>query len=133
MKIKKTFIVLLCLMVTICSGCVGKEYSFQRPIDEIASVKIVWAESSLDYSVVKTLSDTEKNDFIKQFQHIKFRSYVGDPPEVYGYSIMIIYEDGNYEMICHFASEYVKNKEVRFLWKMCDESAFQKIIKKFSA
>lgn len=130
-KILLFFILSLLVLLTF-TGCSGKLYSFKESIDEIESIEIVSAESSLDYAVVKTLSETEKNDFLQQFQKIEFNKYLGDPPGVHGDSIKITYQSGFYEIICYFDSEYVKNGITQFGWNRCDEESFNNLINDFS-
>ena len=69
----KTLLIILFSLVLVClNGCGGREYSFKEPIDEIESIEIVWAENSLEFTVIKTLSEEEKEDFLDKFQKIKF-------------------------------------------------------------
>ena len=114
-----------------CS-CSKKTYSFKKTVDDIKSIEIVFAESSLDYTVLKTLSNVEKNDFIDQFQKIEFHNYyVGDPMSVTGNAVKITYYNGDYEIICYFWSEYVKNGEVYYVRKSCDEKMLTELIDSF--
>ncbi len=126
------FIILASLVLLSLTGCDAKSYSFKKTIDEIESIEIVSAENSLEYTVVKTISETKKVDFLEQFQAIQFRSYyVGDPMSVSGNAVKITYRNGDYEMICHYWAEYVKNGEVYSVRKNCDEKVFNNLIKPF--
>ena len=49
------------------AGCGGNPYSFKEPIDEIESIEIVSAENSLEFTVLKTLSEEEQEDFLERF------------------------------------------------------------------
>lgn len=131
---KKTLLINLFLLVLLVfTGCSRKPYSFTNPVDEIESIEIVSAENSLEFTVIKTLSETEKNDFLEQFQMIKFyRYYVGDPYVVNGNAVKITYRNKDYEMICHYWAEYVKDGEVYFVWKGCDEEDFNNLLNGFS-
>ncbi len=114
------------------TGCGEKPYEFENPVDEIESIEIVFAENSLEFTVVKTLSETEKNDFIEKFQKIEFDRYIiGDPFSVYGNAVKISYQNGDYEMVCHYWADYVKNGEIHFLWKNCDEKEFNELLNSF--
>ena len=128
---KKIFLGNLLLLIGILTGCSGKEYLFVEPIDEIESIEIVSAESSLEYEVIKILSQEEKQIFLDRFQKLPFRDYLGDPPSVYGRAIKINYQSGAYEMICFFSSEYVQDGVTRFLWKRCDEQNFNELLDAF--
>ncbi len=98
---------------------------FQKSVNEIESVEIVSAENSLAFTVIKTLSETEKNNFLEQFQRIPFDSYVvGDPMSVNGNAVKITYQNGDYEIICDYWAEYIKDGEVYFVRKSCDEKDF---------
>lgn len=130
---KKVFIniTLFVLALLMFTGCGATTYSFKESVDEIDSIEIVSAENSLEFTVTKTLSETEKNDFLEQFRSIEFKNYIGDPPAVHGDAIKITYQSGNYEMISYYANEYVKNGEIHFLWRCCDEEDFNKLLNNF--
>lgn len=114
------------------TGCSEKTYGLKNLVDEIESIEIVSAENSLEFTVTKTLSETEKEDFIEKFQTIKFDSYfVGDPMSVNGNAVKITYQNGDYEMICYYWAEYVKNNEVYFVRKSCNEKEFNELLNSF--
>ena len=46
------------------TGCVRNSYSFEEPIDEIESIEIVWAESSLEFTVTR-IATVYKGNIIK--------------------------------------------------------------------
>ncbi len=118
-------IVLILLVLLTFTGCGEKTYLFQKSVNEIESVEIVSAENSLAFTVIKTLSETEKNNFLEQFQRIPFDSYVvGDPMSVNGNAVKITYQNGDYEIICDYWAEYIKDGEVYFVRKSCDEKDF---------
>lgn len=113
-------------------GCSAKPYSFEEPIDTIEYIKIVTAESSLKFSVLKTLSENEKHDFLEQFQDIPFYTYyLGDPMSVYGTAAMICYSSGNYEMVSYSWSEYVKDGQIYFIRKSCEEEVFHSLLDQY--
>ncbi len=127
--------VLICLLLVMLSftGCGGSAYSFRNPVDEIERIEIVSAESSFEYTVIKALSEAEKSDFLERFQTIKFNAYYyGDPMSVSGNAIKITYQNGDYEMICYFWAEYVKNGEIYFNRRHCDEAVFHALIDDFT-
>ncbi len=96
------------------TACNEITYEFKYSVDEIESIEIVSAENSLEFTVTKTLSEAEKDDFIEKFQTLRFDSYfAGDPMSVYGNAVKITYQNGDYEMICYYWAEYVKM--VRFI------------------
>ena len=131
---KKLFCIALLLLVSWMTSVCGEKtyYSFIHPVDEIESVEIVSAENSLVFAVTKTLSETEKSDFLQQFQSMKFGTYyVGDPMGVHGKAVKLTYRNGDYEMICYFWAEYVKNSEIYFTWKHCDEAEFHALLDSF--
>lgn len=122
----------LCLIIIIfLSSCNETPYLFKESIDEIDTIEIVSAENSLEFTVIKTLSETEKECFLEQFQEIKFYKYIGDPSSVYGNVIKINYQSGAYEMICFFSAEYVEDGVAQFLFKRCNEEEYNKLINNF--
>lgn len=127
-------VALLLLVLLALTGCSGKPYEFKKSVDEIKTIEIVWAEDSLDYTVRKTLSESEKEEFLEQFLELEFDRYLfGDPSSVHGDAVKITYKNGDYEIICHHWAEYVKNGKAGFLWKNCeDDEDFNNLLKKFS-
>lgn len=114
------------------TSCSEKTYALKNSVEQIESIEIVSAENSLEFTVTKTLSETEENDFLEKFQTIKFDSYfVGDPMSVNGNAVKITYQNGDYEMICYYWAEYVKNGEVYFVRKSCDEKEFDELLNSF--
>lgn len=124
-------VILFLLVLTTLTSCSGDAYSFEKSIDEIKSIEIVSAENSLEFTIIKTLSEGEKESFIEQFKKIKFYQYFGDPSRVYGNTIKVEYSNGDYEMICSYTAEYVKNGNVHFLFKRCDEEEFNELLDNF--
>ena len=114
------------------AGCNQGKYEFKHPVGEIEKIEIVSAENSRSYSVKKTLSENEKSEFIDKFQKIKFdKYYIGDPMSVSGTAVRIAYQNGDYEIICHYWSEYVKNGNIYYIRKSCDEKEFNKLLNQF--
>lgn len=114
------------------TSCSEKTNALKNSVEQIESIEIVSAENSLEFTVTKTLSETEENDFLEKFQTIKFDSYfVGDPMSVNGNAVKITYQNGDYEMICYYWAEYVKNGEVYFVRKSCDEKEFDELLNSF--
>ena len=50
---------------------------------------------------------------------------------VNGNAVKISYHNGDYEMICYYWAEYVKNGEVFFVRKNCDEKEFNALLNGF--
>ncbi|MDR1001918.1 MAG: hypothetical protein LBL82_01415 [Oscillospiraceae bacterium] len=124
-------IIVIVFILFSVTGCREQPYPFKGPISEIESIEIVSAESSLEYTVIKTLSETEKEAFLGQFKRLIFRSYVGDPPGLYGIAVKITYKNGLYEMVSYFAAEYVKNGVIQYRWLSCDENTYNNLLDKF--
>lgn len=124
--------IVLIFFLLILTGCRSETYLLKNSVKEIESIEIVLAESSLQFTVVKELSEMEKSDFLEQFHKIKFYSYyVGDPMLVSGKSVKITYQNGDYEMICYYWAEYVKNGEIYFIRKNCNEKEFNDLLNNF--
>lgn len=82
MKRNFLFAGLLSLLILFLTSCSGNPYPFIESTDEIVSIEIVSAESSLEFTVLKTLSEEERKDFLEQFQSMDFYKYLGDPSGV---------------------------------------------------
>lgn len=129
---KVLFICWVFLVLLDFTACNEITYEFKYSVDEIESIEIVSAENSLEFTVTKTLSEAEKDDFIEKFQTLRFDSYfAGDPMSVYGNAVKITYQNGDYEMICYYWAEYVKNGEVYSVRKSCDEEDFNMLLNNF--
>ena len=68
---KYLFVGLILFVLFSITSCNGKTYVLKNPVDEIASIEIVSAENSLEYTVTKTLSEKEKNEFIEKFPTLR--------------------------------------------------------------
>ena len=130
MRKKLLPIILFLLILVTLTSCRGDSYSFKEPIDEIESIEIVSAESSLEFTVLKTLLE-ERGAFIEQFQAIEFHKCLGDQTDLYGDAIKITYQSGIYEMICPFGAEYIENGTIQYRWRRCDEDEFNKLLNNF--
>lgn len=117
----------------IFTGCRNeKTYTFKQPNNKIVNIEIVEAESSLEYFVIKTLSEIEQEDFLEQFESIKFSTYLfGDPLSVHGNAVKITYQNDDYEIICYSWAEYVKNGKVYFIKRFCDKEVFDELLDSF--
>ena len=113
------------------TSCGAKQFIFKQSVEEIESVEIVTAESSLEFTSIKKFSDEEKKVFLEEFQTIVFSKYIGDPPKLAGDAIKINYKDGAYEMICAYTVEYVESGKIQYRWKSCSEKDFTNLFKKF--
>ncbi len=125
------FIGLFLLTMIFLVSCSESPYLLKESVDEIESIEIVSADNSLEFIVLKTLSEAEKEEFLVQFQEIQFHKYLGDPPGVHGRAIKINYRIGTYEMICYFSAEYVEDGEIQYRWRSCDEEKFDDLLDNF--
>ena len=122
----------LLLFLFLCSGCAANSYSLEESIDEIERIEIVVAESSQDFRVIRMLTEVEATEFLEEFLNIQFRDYhIGDPMYIHGTAVRIAYKNGDYEMICSFWSEYVKDNEAYFKKVYCEETSFNSIVDSF--
>ena len=129
---KSIFIILLfCLLLSFVS-CEKKAYTFQQSVDKIERIDIVLAENSRESIVIKTLSEEQKKEFLDRFKEIEFgRIYFGDPTTVNGTAVKMIYQNGDYEIICHYWSDYVSAETTSFGWRYCDEKLFNDLVNAF--
>lgn len=127
---KRIFVLILLVSAFMsCTSCSENTYPFEESAEEIEHVEIVSAETSLDFTVLKALSEAEKNDFLERFRAIPFRTYyIGDPMSVNGTAVKITYYNGDYEMICHYWAESVSDGETHPVRRSCDEKVFHELI-----
>ena len=129
---RKIVIILVIFSILTFIGCGQTSYIFNNSLSEIKEIEIVDAENSLDFTVIKVLSDEEMGDFLEKFKKIKFNTYyIGDPMAVNGISVKITYNNNDYEMICHYWSEYVKDGEIYFVRQSCDEIEFIELLNNY--
>ena len=127
-------IVLVTTMLLLSSGCIVKRmdaYPFLESADQIDTIEIISAESSLEYSVIKVLSDAEKEIAINYLQKMEFQRYAADPGSLYGNAIKITYTNGIYEIFSIWAAEYVENGQIYFRWLQCNPEDFEELISLF--
>ena len=130
----KKFICIGLILTIILSfvGCGEKNYTFKDNIENITGVEIVFAKNSSDYSVEKSLSDSEIKKFLEMFKTIEFKTYYfGDPMSVGGNAVKINYISGDYEIICYHWAEYIKDGEIYPIRKSCDEKEFNNLLNAF--
>lgn len=105
---------ILCLSITLC-GC-GRtpthwEWEYEDVVSEIKEIHIVDAKSSLRYEILKTVP---KDDYEKLCLDIgELEMYVpesrfSDPGEPYGKGFLIIFNDGEYDLITESWPSHVK-------------------------
>ena len=129
---KKLFLLFLSSVIAVMSiGCMKKTFPFHQEVAEITSVEIVEAQSSKEFTVKCSVSSDEIDDFIVKLQKIKFGKSIGDPISIHGNAIKITYANDDYEIITHFASEYVENDVAYLLFVYCDEEEFNDLISKY--
>ncbi len=110
---KKIFLILFAVICVMILGCrnEAKCYRYQHSIEAIEAIEIVDAKHSLDFYVLKSFSQEEQTEFLKDFQQLKFYKLYGDPmPVCEEIAIRIVYDNGNYDMISWRTVEWV-NKE----------------------
>ena len=111
-------------------GC----YELRQSAGEIDRIELVTAEDSRQFTVVKTLSDAERADFLMQFLQLPFHTYlIGDPMSVHGNAVRIVYRNGDYEMICHHWAEYVTGDKMYFVRKNCGNTDFDHLWNRFAS
>ena len=136
MKVFKPIILFLSLMLILMSvtSCTDKPYSFQKPIEEIERIEIVFAKDCFTFEVKKTLSESEKNSFLEQFLDLSFhyRTF-GDPEtDVSGNAIVVTYQDDDYEIIDSTCAVYIKNgKYNKGLSRSCNTQEFDNLLSSF--
>ena len=129
---KILFVSLVLLVLFSFTGCKEETYAFKKTVNEIERVEIVSTKNSSAFTVIKTLSETEKNDFIERFQTIKFNNYfIGDPMSVSGNAVKITYQNEDYEMVCCYWDEYIENGKVYFIRKSCNEKELNELLDSF--
>ena len=131
---KEVYVIAVFLIVLlILLGCNNSSmYILKNEVVDIDSIEIVSASSCYDYTTLKTLSQTEMDEFLVEFSKIEFSQYIiGDPMSVSGDCIKINYKNGSYEIICHYWAEYVENETVNNIRKNCDEEEFNRLLLSF--
>ena len=125
-------LILLLLILWFFIGTPPGRYELHQPADEIDRIELVAAENSQQFTVLKTLPDTERADFLTQFLQLPFDTYyIGDPMSVEGDAIRIVYGNGDYEMICHHWAEYVTDGSAYFVRKNCVNEDFYNLWNRF--
>lgn len=129
MRKKISVICYFVLLLIIIAGCSRKiPFPFHQQNDHISRIEIVDAESCFEYTVLKSLSNSEMNEFLLQLKEIDFYTFIGSPMEMQGNAVKITYTDGNYEMISSNSVKYVKDGIVKHATWQCDKESFDELI-----
>lgn len=105
MKNRATFLICICLLLILLSGCgIKKTYRYMYEKSRIVGIDIVYVGDSVDDYVfevekVKTVSDTAS--FISAFEKLSCYLIYTAPKGIQSDSmaIKIIYDNGNYEIV----------------------------------
>ena len=105
---------ILCLSITLC-GC-GRtpthwEWEYEDVVSQIKEVHIVDVGSALEYKILKTISKDDYDNLCSDIVALdmympKFR--FGDPGTPYGKGFLIIFNDGEYDLITRSSPSHVK-------------------------
>ena len=129
---KKLLIFCVLFVLLFLTGCEEKPYEFINQVDEIENIEIVSVKSIREFTVIKTLSDTQRTEFLEKFQEIMFSRYLfGDPLAVHGDGVKITYKNGEYEIICAHVTEYVWGDTEYFVMINCDKEEFSALRNSF--
>lgn len=131
---KKKYVIFLVIILLFCmafTGCEKKPYKFEQSVDEIEKIEIVELKSVFDFTVIKTISEIEKTDFMEQLQTINFSCYYGNPRNIAGVAIKITYNNEIYEVISYKTGKRVVGEKVSTVRKWCEEEDFNKLLNNF--
>ena len=144
---KKSLVMLtLCFLALILVSC-SVPYNFSQDISDLdqIQIEIVNLETEMgdssnaayneeEISIIKTIENDKKEDFISDFKKIKsYQPNFGSRIDyVYGKAIRIIYSNGDIELITHYGTATVKNGEISNQTITFDSDAFSNLLDKYS-
>lgn len=108
----------------------------RKDIGEIAEIRIADAENEFDYEVVGETDIGRAEELCGDIRALEIKRYGTNLQSPCGTCILILYQNGDYDMISCVEPKHVKQKDGKFLsyhsWYQCDPDELEAIVEKYS-
>jgi len=132
---KKIF--LLILFMTQLVRCDNNVYywEFNYSHEEINKICIVESFGRGDYNIIQEIALSLSEEIYNDVKSIEMKKYWPNFSDPYGKSILIVFNNGEYDIISLIESKHYKYRGEEILaynsWLECDENEFNELINKY--
>ena len=126
---------LITLWVVLCNHVLWKiKFDWYSEPEIVVSVEVVDAGNSTEWNKLAAVPDDRVSETLEKMRELPFHFlYYGDPNEIHGTAIRVVYADGTYDMITYSWSEHIVNGEGLFIAVQCGEDEFKEFTEEIVA
>ena len=132
---KKIFLLLLFMFSLISCENDTYNWEFNYEYEQITEIKIIEIIDELEYRELQVIESASAKEIYEDITNIKMMRYGPNLSSPYGMCFMIVFSDGNYDIISQQESKhyiYTGGKiESYNSWLYCDENEFNALIDKY--
>ena len=135
-KVCFIFIITIALLFTGCNDDTIYYWEFEYEVKDVIDIKIIDAESSYDYSVVKELDVSVAPELYSDIEDLPMKSYGYNLSHPFDLCFLIVFKSGEYDIIAREESKRHRYNGERMVgynsWLCCcDETEFDALIEKY--
>ena len=134
---KKIYILIICV-VLLLAACDDNVYywEFSHEVEYVKEIMIVEMHDEYDYSIIKEIDPEFSDELYSDVKALKMKKYGTNLASPDGLCIMIVFENGDFDVISKKESKHYKIVDDEVLaynsWLCCDKSEFDALINKYS-
>ena len=135
---KKIRLLLILVFVICLLGCQSAIYywEFDYDYNQINEIKIIDVLDEFNYKEIKEIDIYLAKEIYDSIKEMKMKRYGTTLFTPSGFSFLIVFNTGEYDIISKKESKHYKYKNSDILahnsWLCCDESEFERLINKYS-
>lgn len=132
---KKIFLLLIFILSLV--GCNNNIYywEFNYSYEEVNQIKIIEITDDLDYREIQEIDLSLTEEIYDDIMNIEMKRYGPNLSSPSGKCFLIIFENGEYDIISQTESKHFKYNNGEILgynsWLYCNENEFNELIKKY--
>lgn len=132
---KKIFLLLIFMLLLV--GCNNTIYhwEFNYSYEEVNQIMIIEIIDDLDYKEIQEIDLFLAEELYNDIMNIEMKRYGTNLSSLSGKCFLIIFENGEYDIISKTESKHYKYKNGEILgynsWLYCDENEFNELINKY--
>ena len=133
---KRILSLILIVLLFLC-GCDNKIYywTFEYDISNVKEIYIVETDGGYRCEILKELSDELFEPLCQEISDLEMKRYGPSLYDLHGKCFMVVFENGNYDIISQTESKRFRYDEVKLMsynsWLQCDETQFEKLMQKY--
>lgn len=135
---KKISLLLILGFVLCLFGCQGKIYHWKFDYDytQINEIKIIDVIDEFEYKEIREINIDLAQEIYDAIKEMKMKRYGTNLSTPSGFSFLIVFSTGEYDIISKKESKHYKYKDSDILahnsWLCCDEREFESLINKYN-